>query len=138
MAEEPNDKDPNKKENKTSFRDKFKESFDKLKKNDKVEGMYNYASSNTKDMIAYALLLVGLLLLFAQPSWYGETLIGVIFGLYFGAEVLSLLQNYQDFIEDQGVVKSLVLGGVLLAFFIKAPFIFIGAAVALAIGKLIH
>lgn len=102
-----------------------------------MEEMYNYASSNTRDMIAYALLLIGLILLFAEPPWYGETLIGVIFGLYFGTEMFNLIRNYQTFTEEHGFVKSLILGGTLLALFIKAPFIFIGAAVAIAIKQLI-
>jgi hypothetical protein len=137
-SSEPPDNDPNKKENRTSFRDKFKESYDKFKKNEKMEEIYNYASSNTKDMIAYALLLVGLILLFVEPSWYGETLIGVIFGLYFGSELFHGIQHYKDFVEEQGFVKSLILSGTLLAFFIEAPFIFIGAAVAIGIRQVIH
>ena len=136
-SNDPN-QDPNKKENKTSFRDKFKESYDKFKKNEKIEEIYNYASSNTRDMIAYVLLLVGLILLLVEPSWYGETLIGVIFGLYFGQEIYQWAIHYKDFVEEQGFVKNLILCGTLLAFFIEAPFIFIGACVAIGIRQLIH
>jgi|688.fasta_scaffold25911_4 hypothetical protein len=133
---DPKGEDPNK-TNKTSFRDKFKESYHNLKKNERMEGFYNYASSNTKDMIAYVLLLFGLLLLFIEPPWYGETLIGVIFGLYFGYEILGWIKDYKETIESFGYVKALILGGVLLALFIEAPFIFIGAAAAIALRQFI-
>lgn len=50
---------PNKK-NEPSAKDKLVETFEKLKQ----EGLYTYAKSNTRDTIAYILLVVGLILLF--------------------------------------------------------------------------
>lgn len=100
----------------------------------KDNGVYNYAKTNTRDMIAYILLLTGLLLLFFDPS-FGETLIGVIFGLYFSQELYDCFKNYELFIHQQGFVKSLVFGALLLALLISAPFIFIGAAAAVAVRR---
>lgn len=117
---EPNS--PNKK-NEPSAKDKLAETFEKLKQ----EGLYTYAKSNTRDTIAYILLVIGLILLFFAPFW-GGLLIGVVIGLYFANEILSVLTNINDFIDRQGLVKSLILAALALAFFIAAPAIFIGAA----------
>lgn len=131
-----NPKNDDDKNDQGSLKNKFKDSYENLKKNDKVEGLVNYAKSNTRDTIAYVLLITGILLLFFEP-WYGGTLVGVIFGLYFSNEILDLIQNYESYIDQHGIVKFLVFGGLLLAFFITAPFIFIGAAVAVGLKFLL-
>lgn len=87
----------------------------------------DYFSAGTRDMIAYILLVLGVILLFFQPL-YGEFLIGVVAGAYFSKEINDLFKNYQNFIEQQGLVRSLILGGIFIAFLVSAPGIFIGAA----------
>lgn len=98
--------------------------------------MLNYAKSNIRDMIAYALLIIGLLLLFAEPS-YGSTLVGAIFGLYFSSEIFDWISNWQKFVEEKGHTRAIILCGLLLALFKLAPFIFIGAAVAVLLKQLV-
>ncbi|MBA3958707.1 MAG: hypothetical protein H0X51_10000 [Parachlamydiaceae bacterium] len=95
---------------------------------DRKENFYDYAKTNTRDMIAYVMMILGIILLFFQPL-YGGLIIGVVVGVYFAKEIIALLKDYETFIDSQGLVRSLVLGGTLLAFFISAPAIFIGAAV---------
>lgn len=115
-----------------SVKDKLSEKFEKLKQ----EGLFTYAKSNTRDTIAYILLIVGLILLFFAP-FYGGILIGIVIGLYFANEILAVVTNINDFIDRQGVVRSLILGALALAFFIAAPAIFIGAAVTVLVKFLL-
>lgn len=132
---QPNE-DPNNKKESNSLKDKIKESLDSFKNNDKVEGLYHYAKHNTRDTIAYILLLAGLLLMFYEP-WYGGILVGLIFGLYYSKELMDFFNNIEHFANEQGMVKSLILGGLLVAFLISAPFIYIGIAFALALRYLL-
>lgn len=130
------EQDPrNKKENET-FKDKIKESLDSFTKNEKVEGLYNYAKHNTRDTIAYILLLAGLLLMFYEP-WYGGILVGLIFGLYYSKELMDAIKHIETYVNEQGFVKSLIFGGLLLGFLIAAPYIFIGIAFALGLRYLL-
>lgn len=115
---------PDKKKDDPSVKDKLNDTFEKLKK----EGLYTYAKSNTRDTIAYVLLIIGLILLFFAP-FYGGILIGIVIGLYFANEIINVAKNINEFVDKQGVVRSLILGALTLAFFIAAPSIFIGAAI---------
>src|ERR1700753_1440744 len=87
-----------------------------VKKSD-MEDFYTYAKSNIRDMIAYALMVIGIILLFFQPI-YGGLLIGIVAGVYFSKEILNWIETYPQFLEDYGLVRSVVLGGLLLALFI--------------------
>lgn len=127
--------DPNNKDE--GLKDKLKNTVDNLKKNDKVEEVVNYATSNTRDIIAYALLVAGLILMLTESARYGATLIGVIFGLYFSDQIIAFLKNFRALTGSLGTVHSLVIAATLLALFIAAPFIFIGTAVALAVREFI-
>lgn len=98
------------------------------------ETFTDYIKNNTKDSIAYVVMVIGILLMLFDPySPYGELIVGIIFSLYFVSELTFVIKNIKDFIEEYGLVKSLVLGGALLALFIKVPFFFIGAAAVIAI-----
>lgn len=91
------------------------------------QSFYNYFSAGTRDLIAYILLVIGIILLFFE-QYYGGFLIGLVAGAYFSEEINNLFKNYHEFIERQGLVRSLILGGVALAFLISAPAIFVGIA----------
>jgi len=123
-------------EQRDTFTDKLKEKFDQIKKNEKFDDIYSYARSNTRDTIAYVLLILGIVMLFFDTV-YGGLLIGAIAGLYFNVEILWAIKNVNYLIEREGMVRSLILGGTLLGFFISAPAIFIGAAVAVALKEVI-
>ena len=120
-----------------SIKDKFSETLDSLKKNEKIEDLFSYAKSNTKDTITYVLMILGILMIFFEP-FYGGGLIGILGGLYFSRELMVPLHDLEGFIDEQGMVRSLVLGGILLAFFLIGGYpIFIGAAVAIGIKQLV-
>lgn len=115
---------------------KLNETLESLKKNEKIEGIYNYATNNTRDTVAYILMIVGIVLLFTN-TFYGGLLVGLIFGYYFAPELLKYSQSVNDLIEEHGMVRSLIFGGLLLALFISAPAIFIGAALAVILKQIL-
>lgn len=118
-------------------KNKFNEALENIKKNEKIEDIYNYARSNTGDTIAYVAMIVGILTLFFEP-FFGGTIIGIVTGLYFSKEIIRPIKNIENFIEKLGMVRSLILGGLLLAFLIKIPMIFIAAAITIGIKQLIY
>lgn len=81
-------------------------------------------------------MIVGIVLLFTN-TFYGGLLVGLIFGYYFAPELLKYSQSVNDLIEEQGMVRSLIFGGLLLALFISAPAVFIGAALAVVIKQIL-
>lgn len=119
-----------------SFKEKFQASFQRLKSNEKLEQTFSYATANTRDTISYVILIIGIVLLFFHDI-YGGALIGLIAGFYFSSEILALFHNSNAFIEEQGIVKSLIGGGLLLALFISAPAIFVGIALAVAVRQIL-
>jgi hypothetical protein len=127
---------PPSKYDKESFQEKFKKSLEKFRDNQRVDSFLTHATANTKDTISYILLILGLVLLFFYP-FYGGLLIGIIAGLYFSSEILALLRNFSDFVDDQGIVKSLIGAGLLMGLFIAAPAIFIGIALAVALRQIL-
>ncbi len=133
---ENKEQDPNKKSTLDNYSEKLKAFWERVAKETNVEAITQFAKTNTRDMIAYILLLIGLLLLFFNPS-FGETLIGIIFGLYFSQEITQGFREFDHFVQLHGFIKSLVFGCFLLALFIGVPFIFIGAAVAVALRQLL-
>ncbi|MFN4173744.1 MAG: hypothetical protein ACK4HV_01395 [Parachlamydiaceae bacterium] len=74
-------------------------------------------------------MIVGIVLLFSHP-FYGGLIVGLIFGYYFSNELYAIVKSANDLIEQNGMVRSLILGGLLLALFVAEPAIFIGAAIA--------
>lgn len=105
------------------------------KKEERFHGLFDFAKTNTRDAIAYIMLIVGIILLFFE-RFSGELLIGIIFGLYYSMEIQSLFRNFNEFIEEQGIVRGIVLGVTAIALFISAPGIFIGAILAVIIKYL--
>lgn len=103
---------------------------------EKPASFFQYVTSNTRDTIAYVILIIGIILLFFHPV-YGGLLVGIISGLYFSEEIVSILNSLNDIIENEGIVRSLILGGLTLSLFIAAPAIFIGAAIAIGVKKIL-
>lgn len=136
MVDEEDKKESEETVEEGSVKDKFNETLEKVKSNEKIEDIYNYAKTNTADTVAYVAMILGILIMFFEP-FYGGTIIGVVAGLYFSKEIMRPVHNLEGFIEELGMVRSLIFGGLLLAFFIKAPMIFIGAAVAVLFKQII-
>lgn len=133
MSNSPPSNEPKRKE---SFKEKFKSSLQDLQSNERFSNMVGYATSNTRDTISYIALIIGIVLLFFQP-FYGAALVGFIVGLYFSSEILAFIKNLSLLVDDQGVVRSLIAGGFVLAIFILVPAIFIGLALAVAVRQIL-
>lgn len=123
-------------EEKKGFKEKFTSSLSNLRSNEKLEKLIGHATANTRDTVSYVVMIIGLVLLFFH-SFYGGALIGLVAGLYFSSEILAFLRNLNAFIDEQGVVKALIGGGLLFGLFISAPAIFIGLAVAVALRQIL-
>jgi hypothetical protein len=134
MNSSPQDNRPKKEDQ--SWIDRLKDTFESWRANAQFGKVYDYAKSNNRDTIAYILLVVGLFLLFFEP-WFGGILIGIIFGLYFSQEITDVIVNHVEIIDKLGIARSMVLAFVLLVFLISAPFVFIGAALAVCLKRLV-
>ncbi len=132
--EDPNIKDPkesSKKEPKESSKKEegagktIEDTFEKLKKNENVDTIVNYAQSHVLDTIAYIILVIGIIWSFFHP-FFGGLLVGLITGWYYYVEIYTLVKGFQEFIDVQGTEKSIVLGAVVLVLLVQAPGVVIG------------
>ncbi|KAF3363247.1 hypothetical protein PHSC3_000137 [Chlamydiales bacterium STE3] len=121
---------------KPSFKDKFRQALHTLKESEKSGRLSDLAASSTRDSIAYVILIVGIILLFFHP-FYGGFLIGLIGGFYFSSELLAFLQSINHLIDEQGIVRSLIAGALLIGLLICAPAIFLGIAAAVGIRQIL-
>lgn len=96
-------------------------------KNNRLDDFFGQFTGNIRDIVAYILLVLGILLLFVNHL-YGGLLVGVVVGVYFSKEIVRLIQNIEAFIDRQGLPRSIILAGLLVAFLISAPAIFLGIA----------
>ncbi|NGX41904.1 MAG: hypothetical protein K940chlam7_00178 [Chlamydiae bacterium] len=130
---EDSDKETEEKEEKKEEpKTKFTETFEALKKNENIESMISYTKTHTTDTIAYVLIILGIVWMLFQPQW-GGMLVGLVAGFYFSKEVVSLIKSFNEFVEEQGVARSLILGGVVIAFFLMNYGFFIGAAIMIGL-----
>lgn len=132
MANVPPSQEPKK----DQLKDKLNSTLESIKNNDKFEEIYGYATNNTRDTIAYVLMIIGIVLMLFHP-FYGGILIGLLGGFYYANELMRLVQNASHIIDEQGMVRSLIAGGVFVGLFISAPAIFIGMAIAVALKQII-
>lgn len=115
---------------------KLSDSVNSSKRDQKIENLITYAKTNTQDTIAYVLLLLGIIWIFLN-SFYGGILVGLVAGWYYGTELITFAKNANETINVMGIPRALVLGLTLVAFFILAPGIFIGAAIAAGIKQVL-
>lgn len=102
-----------------------------IKKGSKADDLLGFAKENTRDTVAYIFLIVGFLLLFFEPL-YGGTILGILLGLYFSTELGGFWKHSNDWIENWGMVKTLVLAGILLSFFVSG----VGPAVIMIVAAI--
>ncbi|MBA2728042.1 MAG: hypothetical protein H0U49_07715 [Parachlamydiaceae bacterium] len=136
LKEDPQDSSSSKKINEDlSAKKKFDDfggvRFSKPIRKEEKSGsdILSFMKENTRDTIAYVVLIAGIMMMFFDNvAIYGGLIVGVIFGLYFAKELAYLVTNAGTLIEEQGVPKTLMIGALLLIFLLKVPFVFIGAA----------
>ncbi len=101
----------------------------------KTDEVCNYCKLHYKEILAYGLLILGIFLFFFE-SLYGGVLVGMIAGIYFGDPIVAYLIKCKKSLRPEDIVRHLILGGVALTFFIAAPSVFLGAAVAIILKEL--
>lgn len=111
---------------------------DKLKsvmKKEHIDNFVDYTRVHTREMSAFALLLLGLFFLFIFP-FLGQAFVGIVIAVFFGKEITEVFLHYDRYIAQWGIPRSIVLAGAALAFFIEAPAIFIAIAFTLGLKHL--
>lgn len=97
--------------------------------------LLEYLKSHPREVIAYVLLILGIILLFFQPV-IGGILVGLVAGIYFADDIIAYITDWKIGEDAYQFNRHLVWAGVALAFFISAPAIFLGAAIAVGIKQL--
>jgi hypothetical protein len=123
-------------EEKQPIKEKIKETFSDIKENNKLDEVYEYARSHFGETATYIALVLGLLLtLFG--NFYGLPLIGFVAGLYFSKDILLLIDKAVEMFQGPNMLDEALIGAVLIALFLQAPMLFIGAAAAVVIRKVV-
>lgn len=100
-----------------------------------ADHIVSYAKNHSREFITYVLMLLGILLLLVN-QFYGGILVGIVAGIHFSDEIINYIIHWRENLHTEGVARHLTFSGLILAFFISAPAIFLGAAVAVAIKHL--
>jgi hypothetical protein len=117
------------------FNEKFQESYDRFKKNEKVESFFSFTRSNVGATISYVVLFIGILWTIFWP-FSGGIIVGVVAGIYFGDVILAWMLAAREHVENEALIHNLILGGVILGLFVAAPGIVIGAAIVILVKYL--
>lgn len=96
------------------------------------DDLLSMARANAKDTIAYILMVIGIILTLFHSFW-GGFIVGIVLGYFYKAEIVDAVVNYHRIIDQEGLVKSVILGGALLALFIGSFSLFIGVAIIVAL-----
>lgn len=129
--------DPKKPINDESFKERLTKKFDNLKNDNRLDGAFSFAKSNTKDTLAYIFLIIGIILIFFETQ-LGGLILGVITGLYYSDEIIYIVKHFNELLEEQGFVRVLILAALFVAFFILLPFLFLGMLLGVCTIKLIQ
>lgn len=111
------------------------ETLESLKRNANLDAFLAYARNNIQETVAYALLILGVILSMFQ-GFIGDLLVGCVTGFYFSKKLFSFVKSYEQFFGEYGLVRCVVCLALLFVLFISAPGVFIGA-VAMTAGKVL-
>lgn len=103
-----------------------------------ADNILDYFKNHARETVSYIILLTGILLLTYWP-FYGGLLVGIITGIYFADTIVSYIKGWKASIASSNystIARHVILLGLAIAFFISAPAIFIGAAIAIGIKQL--
>lgn len=128
--------DESNKKKEESITEKITGSVNDLRKSEKVEDLFQFAKGNTRDTISYIVLFLGIILLMFRPMW-GGLMIGVVGGIYFAKEIVNWFQNLNQYVEERGLIRTIIIGGLALGLFLEAPYIFIGAAISIGVMQMV-
>jgi len=103
------------------------------------DSLIDYFKNHSRETVSYILLITGILLLFVD-RFYGGVLVGIVGGIYFADAIIKYIKEWKASVTSksnyQEVARHIIMVGLAIAFFISAPAIFLGAAVAIGIKQL--
>lgn len=101
-----------------------------------MDRLYKFAMNHKVDAAAYVALVLGIIISFFNPT-IGGSMVGVIFGLYYGDEVLRFAEGMQTYIDQEGSFKPLIMAGTLLCLLFALPFFFFALALVVAVKAIL-
>ncbi|MDP1880567.1 MAG: hypothetical protein Q8K60_06480 [Parachlamydiaceae bacterium] len=134
----PLNQDPLKKEKREEKKDAFEE---KVRENlqdardSKSSALNDYTNYTVHQIITYILLVLGLIL-FIFNNLIGGLIIGIVVGYYYSNDIIVYLRNFRYLTSDH--LRFVTLIFLLIALFIAAPGIFVGAAIVAAFRQVIE
>lgn len=118
------------------FEDKVRENLQDAR-DSKMKELYDYTNYTPEQMITYALLILGLFLLFIN-NFFGGLVLGMVSGYYFADNIIYYLRNIGKILGGHDHLRYITLTALLLGLFIAVPGIFIGAAIVAAFKQVIE
>lgn len=116
--------------------EKFSDKIRNINDGKRVGEFYDLAKQNKERALTYALIILGLIILFFN-NLVGGLIIGMVAGYYFAPEITSYIRNLSHIISGHDNLRYVALTGLLLGLLIAAPGIFIGAAIVAAFKQVI-
>lgn len=120
-----------------NFVDKSKDAFKKFTSSPKMKELKELATDNKGETAAFLLVIIGILITFANPIW-GSAIVGLVAGFYFYEAILDWIGDLGRYIKKIGTLKASILLALLILFFIAYPLMFITMAIVVAIMQLIQ
>jgi hypothetical protein len=103
------------------------------------DSLLDYFKQHSRETVSYIIMITGILMLTYWPL-YGGLLVGVVAGIFFADAIINYIKAWKGTVTSSGnyseVARHIILLGLAIAFFISAPAIFLGAAVAIGIKQL--
>jgi len=109
---------------------------DKKGQSNSVDTIGGYFKSHFREVIAYSILVLGILIMFFD-GLYGGILVGLVAGIYFGQDIIAYVISWKSGLNSESIARYLISAGIVVAFFISAPAIFLGAAITIALRQLL-
>lgn len=102
-----------------------------------LDDFVEYAKNHKYQVVTYLILIIGLILLFAD-RFLGGLILGGVGGFYFSNEILSFLKRIGSFFSNESQWNDAVIVLILVGLFIAAPGFFIGALLVAGIRRLLN
>lgn len=137
----PNEKEPGREKHpnqpEKSFTDKFKKQLADVDVKGTVDKVCEFSSKNVGDTIAYAILLLGVLLTIFAPHALGLLLVGIVGGFYFGEDRFAILQGLVNVEDRSRFFPAVILLGIIIALLVVALTFVLGFVVGFLLRKLV-
>lgn len=101
-----------------------------------VDKVREYSKKNVADTIAYAILLLGVLLTIFTYHAQGLFIVGLVGGFYFGEEHFAVLQGIVNVDNRNKFFPAVIMVGVLIALLVVALPLVLGLVGGFLIGRL--